>query len=60
MTISKQTECSRTGIQPSNNKGHGVDVVVNTALGIATNKREAQSIANLIQAGKAKMTRTKN
>ena len=54
------TAFSRTGIQPSNNKGHGVDAVVNTALGIATNKGEAQSIANLIQAGKAKMTRTKS
>ena len=48
------------GMQPSNNKGYGVDAVVTSALGCATNKREAQSIANLIQAGKAKMTRTKS
>ena len=30
----KQSEFSRTGIQPSNNKGHGVDVVVHIALGL--------------------------
>ena len=37
------------------NKGHSVDVLAQNAFGITTNKREAQSIANLTQAGKAKM-----
>ena len=56
----KKTEFSRMGMQPSNNKGHGVDAVVTSALRFATNKREAQSTANLIQSGKAKMKRTKS
>ena len=52
------TESSSTGVQPSIDKGNIVGTVAKTALGHAT-KREAQSITNLIQAGKAKMTKTK-
>ena len=51
------SEFSRTGVQPSVNKGYIVGTVAKPALGNAT-KREAQSITNLIQAGKAKMTKT--
>ena len=53
------TESSSSGVQPCINKGNIVGIVAKTALG-NTNKREAQSIMNLIQAGKAKMTKTKS
>ena len=53
-------EFSRTGVQHSFNRGHNVVAVAASALGNASNKREAQSIMNLIQAGKAKMTKTKS
>ena len=51
-------EFSNMGMQPSINRGDDVAAKVAQALGNATNKREAQSIGNLIQAGKAKMIRT--
>ena len=53
-----KVEFSNMGMQPSNNQGVGVAAKVVQALGNTTNKREAQSIGNLIQAGKAKMIRT--
>ena len=43
------------GMQSSIDQGAGVAANVAQALGNTTNKREAQSIGNLIQAGKAKM-----
>ena len=46
------------GMQSSTNLGIGVAAKVAQALGNTTNKREAQSIGNLIQAGKAKMIMT--
>ena len=53
-----KVEFSNMGMQPSINQGVGVAAKVAQALGNTTNKREAQSIGNLIQAGKAKMIRT--
>ena len=47
-----KVEFSKMGMQL------GVVAKVAQALGNTTNKREAQSIGNLIQAGKAKMIRT--
>ena len=47
-------------MQPSINRGVDVAAEVALALGNNTNKREAQSIGNLIKAGKAKMSRTKS
>ena len=55
-----KNEFSRVGVQHSINKGQNVEAVAASALGNASNKREAQSIMNLIQAGKAKMTKTKS
>ena len=45
-------------MQPCTNKGNSVDAKVQIALGTTSTKREAQPIANLLQAGKAKMKRT--
>ena len=53
-----KVEFSKMGMQSSTNMGAGVAAKVAQALGTTTNKREAQSIGNLIQAGKAKMIRT--
>ena len=53
------SESSSSGVQPCFNKGNIVGTAAKTAPGNA-NKREAQSIMNLIQAGKAKMTKTKS
>ena len=53
-----KSEFSNTGMQPSINRGDDVAAKVAHALGSNTNKREAQSIGNLIKAGKAKMSRT--
>ena len=53
-----KVEFSNMGMQSSINQGVGVAAKVAQALGSTTNKREAQSIGNLIQAGKAKMIRT--
>ena len=55
-----KVEFSRMGMQSSTNLSSGVAAKVAHALGTTTNKREAQSIGKLIQAGKAKMTRTKS
>ena len=55
-----KVEFSKVGMQPSINRGVDVDAEVALALGTNTNKREAQSIGNLIKAGKAKMSRTKS
>jgi len=55
-----KNEFSRMGVQHSFNKGPNVEAVAASALGNASNKREAQSIMNLIQAGKAKVTKTKS
>ena len=52
-----KTEFNGKGMQPCTNKGNSVDAKVQIALGTASTKREAQSIANLLQAGKAKMKR---
>ena len=48
------------GVQHSISKGQNVEAVAASALGNASNKREAQFIINLIQAGKAKLTKTKS
>ena len=53
-----KVEFSKMGMQSSINQGVGVAAKVAQALGNATNKKEAQSIGNLIQVGKAKMIRT--
>ena len=53
------TEFSRTGMQPCNNKGPFVHTVAITAKG-NSKKREAQSILNLIQAGRTKMKKTES
>ena len=53
-------EFNKAGMQPSTNRGDDVAARVANALGTCTNKREAQSIMNLIQAGKAKVTKTKS
>ena len=53
------SESSSSGVQPCFNKGNIVGTAAKTAPG-NSNKREAQSIMNLIQAGKAKMTKTKS
>ena len=55
-----KVEFNNMGMQPSTNRGGDVDARVANAMGICTNKREAQSIMNLIQAGKAKVTKTKS
>ena len=55
-----KVEFSEVGMQPSINRGVDVAAEVALALGNSTNKREAQSIGNLIKAGKAKMSRTKS
>ena len=55
-----KVEFSNLGMQPSINRGEDVAAKVALALGNTTNKREAQSIGNLIKAGKAKMSRTKS
>ena len=51
------TEFSRLGTQPCNNKGFLVHTDAITAKR-NSHKREAQSILNLIHAGKAKMKKT--
>ena len=53
-----KVEFSNMVMQPSINRGVDVAAKVAHALGNTTNKREAQSIGNLIKAGKAKMSRT--
>ena len=53
-----KVEFNNAGMQPSTNRGDEVVARVAKALGTCTNKREAQSIGNLIKAGKAKMSRT--
>ena len=55
-----KVEFNNAGMQPSINMGGDVVARVVNALGTCTNKREAQSIGNLIKAGKAKMSRTKS
>ena len=53
-----KAEFNNVGMQPSTNRGDDVAARVANALGTCANKREAQSIGNLILAGKAKMSRT--
>ena len=53
-----KAEFNNAGMQPSTNRGDEVAARVAKALGACTNKREAQSIGNLIKAGRAKMSRT--
>ena len=53
-----ETEFNGKGMQPCTNKGNIVDAKVQIALRTTSTKREAQSIVNLLQAGKAKMKRT--
>ena len=55
-----KVEFNNAGMQPSTNRGDEVAARVAKALGTCTNKREAQSIGNLIKAGKTKMSRTKS
>ena len=55
-----KVEFSKMRMQPSINRGVDVVAEVALALGNSNNKREAQSIGNLINAGKAKMSRTKS
>ena len=54
----QRCEFSKGEAQPGNDKGKHVDAKFLNAQGPFTMKREAQSITNLIQAGKAKMKRT--
>ena len=55
-----KVEFNKVGMQPSINRGVDVVAEVVYALGSCTNNREAQSIGNLIKAGKAKMNSTKS
>ena len=51
----QRSEFNKGVMQPCTNKGNNVDAKVLNAHGPISMKREAQSIANLIQVGKAKM-----
>ena len=51
----QRSEFNKGIMQPCTNKGNNVDAKVLDAHGPTSMKREAQSIANLIQVGKAKM-----
>ena len=53
----QRREFNKGVMQPSTNKGDNVDAKDRIAHGPITMKREAQSIANLIQVGKAKMNK---
>ena len=54
----QQCEFQKGEIHPSTNKGKHVEAKDQDMHGPMSMKREAQSIANLINAGKAKMIRT--
>ena len=51
----QRSEFNKGVMQPCTNKGNNVDAKVPNTHGPISMKREAQSIANLIQVGKAKM-----